>query len=84
MTHSDLVLKGLQKLGPSSDYKLYHYVRGEGVKASPSSIRTRRRELQDRGLVEDSGERERTPSGKSATIWKFVPGGKSTARFTAR
>jgi len=40
---------------------------------NPSTLRPRRIELQNRGLVEDSGEKRRTRSGRWATVWRAVP-----------
>lgn len=37
--------------------------------ASPSGIRSRRAELVAMGLVEDSGERRKLASGRSAIVW---------------
>lgn len=43
--------------------------KGFAPKASPSGIRSRRAELVDRGLVEDSGIKVRTKSGRNAILW---------------
>lgn len=37
---------------------------------SPSGLRSRRAELVDMGLVEDSGLRGRTASGRACTVWR--------------
>lgn len=39
---------------------------------SDSGIRTRRKELVERGLIEDSGMRVKMPSGRKAIVWKRV------------
>ena len=39
-------------------------------KYSQSGIRTRRAELVELGLVEDSGKRVRMPSGRMAIVWR--------------
>jgi len=39
-------------------------------KASESGIRSRRAELVERGLVKDSGLREKMPSGRFAIVWR--------------
>jgi hypothetical protein len=44
--------------------------------ASPSGIRSRRAELVARGWVCDSGEREKTPSGRSSIIWAITKDGR--------
>lgn len=45
--------------------KIYPY-------ASPSGIRSRRSELVELGLVEDSGERVKTRSGRSSIVWRIA------------
>lgn len=40
--------------------------------ASLSGIRSRRNELVVKGLVEDSGERVKLPSGRKAIVWRAV------------
>lgn len=72
MTHADLVVEALARLGPSSDYTIFHYVRGQGVKASPSSTRTRRSELFDSGRVRRSVGCEVTPAGRRAALWELA------------
>lgn len=37
--------------------------------ASESGIRSRRAELVDKGLVDDTGKRSTTPFGRKATVW---------------
>ena len=39
-------------------------------KQSPSGLRTRRKELVERGLVEDSGDKRKLPSGRNAIVWR--------------
>ncbi len=41
--------------------------------ASPSSIRTRRKELERMGLIRDSGRTAPTRRGRQAVIWEKVP-----------
>ena len=60
--------------------RVYAYIKATGgctdeeiidaAKMSPSTIRPRRIELVDMGLVEDSGSTKHTRSGRSATIWR--------------
>jgi hypothetical protein len=45
--------------------------------ASESGYRSRRAELVNLGLVEDTGERVKLPSGRKAIVWKSV--NKATA-----
>lgn len=40
--------------------------------ASESGIRSRRAELVAAGLIVDSGERRKTPSGRNAIVWKLA------------
>jgi hypothetical protein len=42
---------------------------GGAPNASPSGIRSRRKELVNRELVIDSGERKKLSSGRSAIVW---------------
>ncbi len=45
----------------------------EALQLNPSTQRPRRIELVQKGLVEDSRMRRRTPSGRSAVVWRAVP-----------
>ena len=45
---------------------------------NPSTQRPRRGELVKAGLVEDSGEKRRTRSGRWATVWRPVPTKEAT------
>ena len=58
------VLEALRRI-PSTDEAL-----SERLAMSPNTCRPRRVELVDRGLVEDSGERAKTASGRSAVVWR--------------
>ena len=40
---------------------------------NPSTLRPRRIELVNAGLVEDSGETRKTRSGRQAVVWRAVP-----------
>lgn len=62
---------------PMSDERLvdsYYSMSGAGLapNASPSGIRSRRAELTARGLIEDTGDRERLSSGRHAIVWRTV------------
>jgi len=50
---------------PSTDEELIY-----GIPMAANTLRPRRRELQLMGLVEDSGERRYTRSGKQAVVWR--------------
>lgn len=60
----------LMKWGPLTDFEILNRA---DFKISPSGCRTRRKELVDQGLVEDTARRKRTPSGRRTIIWKAVP-----------
>lgn len=45
----------------------------EATGMNPSTLRPRRIELVNAGLVEDSGEKRPTRSGRRATVWRAVP-----------
>lgn len=61
-----VVLRMLQESGPMTDERLAYYLMGV---LSPSGARTRRAELVDKGLVYDTGERDRLISGRRAIVW---------------
>lgn len=42
-----------------------------GVKQSPSGLRTRRKELVEGGMLEDSGRRASLRSGRSSIVWRI-------------
>lgn len=48
------------------------YTRGSWPAQSPSGLRTRRKELVEAGLVEDSGERVTLPSGRDSIVWRVA------------
>ena len=45
---------------------------GGAPNASPSGIRSRRAELAKRGLIKDTGDRERLSSGRQAILWQVA------------
>jgi hypothetical protein len=53
------------ELGPKTDQELETLLGRPG-----NTVRPRRRSLVQRGLVEDSGLRRRTASGRKAIVWK--------------
>jgi len=73
----DAVLKILARYGPLTDERIAEVYRlhGESMRLpaqSPSGLRTRRKELVDRGLVVDSGGSARSASGRRVIIWRRV------------
>ncbi len=65
----DRVLGALKDLGPMIDEKLCTLL---SEFHTPSRIRTARKELQEKGLVEDSGMLGKTTRGRNAVIWRAV------------
>ncbi|MBA7551343.1 hypothetical protein ES705_43883 [subsurface metagenome] len=63
----------LHRFGPCSDERLIRFAESRGVMMSRSGIRTRRSELVDLGLVEDSDYKIKLKSGRKAIVWKAVP-----------
>lgn len=65
------VNRALRRIGPCEDSVLVEEMQGTDRYAwqSESGIRTRRKELVDKGLVVDTGERVVKPSGRKATVW---------------
>lgn len=62
------VLSHFHRFGLMTDTDLVNvYV---GVPQSRSGLRTRRCELVDRGLIEDTGVRKRLPTGRRAIVWR--------------
>lgn len=55
----------LKRSGPMTDEQMQ-----DALGMNPSTQRPRRVELWQRGLVEDSGERDRTKSGRAAVVWR--------------
>lgn len=74
------VLERLRAVGPLTDEGIaMEWERGNGAmlertRVSPSGLRTRRAELVDMGLVRDSGEKGRLPTGRLSIKWEAVPG----------
>ena len=59
-----MVLEAIREK-PSTDHELQEALGLEG-----STERPRRREVQQAGLIEDSGDRRPTPSGRLAVVWR--------------
>jgi hypothetical protein len=67
------VLDVLQTRGPRPDVELVILYHARYGSAGESTIRTRRRELVDLGLVRDTGERVVLQSGRHAIVWEAIP-----------
>lgn len=67
------VLALFQELGPMADEALLISYRERAVEPSQSDsgLRSRRAELVDQGLLEDSGERGLTGSGRATIVWRI-------------
>lgn len=67
------ILRLLQQHGPMTDEQVFAHletwVDRKGKMISLSGARTRRAELVDKGLVEDSGKRALTKSNRQTIIW---------------
>lgn len=66
------ILKALRK--PLTDVALVNAYRGykTAPQASESGIRSRRSELVAQGLVVDTGNRIKLPSGRNAIVWSVA------------
>jgi hypothetical protein len=66
----EYILRALRK--PRNDSQLIEAYRGykTAPNASESGIRSRRAELVDSGLVDDSGKRVKMPSGRLSIVWE--------------
>jgi hypothetical protein len=66
------VLQMFRRYGPLTDEALIARASIAGIAQSHSGLRTRRNELVTLGFLKDSGERGKTLSGRSTTIWELV------------
>jgi hypothetical protein len=64
-----LVWTVIEDQGPMCDESLVRWLHGA---LTPSGARTRRKELTDLGLIEDSGHRETTLAGRLTIVWRAV------------
>lgn len=69
-TGQRVVLETFRAYGPMTDVALVDALRRDGRALSESGARTRRSELVDAGMVWDTGERARLPSGRHAIVWR--------------
>jgi len=76
------VLRVLRNCGPLTDWDI-HLLSSNGLVTrdskprywSPERLRTARKELERKGLVEWTGEEEKLPSGRYARVWRAVEKG---------
>ncbi len=65
------VLRVLWVSGPATDEQIavrYEHL-ADAPRQSPSGLRTRRKELVERGLVVDTGHTRKLKSGRKAILW---------------
>ena len=68
----EAVLRHFVEHGPMTDVDLSNVYKGPPQ--SPSGLRTRRRELVDRGLMDDTGIRKKLPTGRRGIVWRTTGG----------
>lgn len=59
---------------PRTDEEIYAVVVARGIQMSVSGTRTRRSELVDVGLVEESGQHKLTGAGRRTIVWRATDG----------
>ncbi len=81
-----LVLELLEHYGDSTDVDIAYYARyeaqhynGHTPTFSESRLRTARKELIRRGLVEDSMQRAQLTTGRTAIVWRLTDNGLEMA-----
>lgn len=68
------VYQVLSQLGPSTDeWLVYCYPQYMSHPQSPSGIRTRRKELRDKGLVRWTGRKVRGQTNRMMRVWEVIP-----------
>jgi hypothetical protein len=76
VTH-DRIVEVLDRYGPATDEEIAAYYFNlaqlfDWPQVSPSGLRSRRAELVDLGRIVDTGEKGRTKSGRSCTVWDLA------------
>lgn len=70
------ILRLLREHGPMTDEQIFGHLQTwvdrKGKMISLSGARTRRKELESKGLVADSGERALTKANRQTIIWKVT------------
>lgn len=77
LTNAQQMILDALRHGPGTDEEIYerlpHFAkRSRKPIISVSGARTRRRELVDAGLVEDSGQRKLTEAGRKTIVWRVI------------
>jgi hypothetical protein len=86
VAHSDTSEDAADEIKPAANTlrrKVYDYIVDQeagatdeeiqdALQMNPSTERPRRRELQQGGLIQDSGDRRPTRSGRKAVVWRLV------------
>lgn len=72
------VLRCFFECGPMHDEMLV--ARYTGPPQTDSGLRTRRREIERLGLLQDSGKTATTRSGRATVVWQTTPEGQRLAR----
>lgn len=65
----EAILKILKRYGAKTDERIAQYLFDMGMATTPSGMRTRRRELVQMGMVQDTGKRRRTKAGRNSIVW---------------
>lgn len=78
-TSQDFVLMVLRDFTRPGPFTLANVVANTAGVLSPSRARTAVRELQDKGLIEETGEYTLTPSGRRARLLTLTEQGRAAA-----
>lgn len=70
VTKAQKLILEILKGGPATDEQIFAALTVRGFQISTSGSRTRRKELQDAGLVVDSLKRGKTSSGRDSILWR--------------
>lgn len=75
-----MVLAMFWTRGHMIDETLVRYAEAFGIEASPQSLRSRRSELVDQGLLLRTGETRKTTNGGDAYVWGLTDDGREVAQ----
>lgn len=73
LTATRAAILAVLRSGPGTDEEIWDRL-SPGERTTPSGIRTRRAELVDMGVVEDSGKRVKGRAGRAMIVWKATGG----------